>query len=97
MLTKKNIEKIIFDSFDEINQNLDGSEKLEKSSKTPIFGYNSSLDSIDLVNLIVLIEQKLDDVLENSISLSDDKAISQKTSPFKNVQTLTEYIISLLN
>ena len=50
MLTKKNIEKIIFDSFDEINQNLDGSEKLEKSSKTPIFGYNSSLDSIDFFN-----------------------------------------------
>ena len=97
MLTNEEIEKIVFESFDEINENLDDDEKLQKSSKSSIFGGDSSLDSFGLVNLIVSIEQSLEDKLGSPISLSDDKAISQKTSPFKDVETLVTYVKSLLN
>ena len=97
MIGKKDIEKIIFESFDEINEELEDNEKLKKTSKTSIFGSMSSLDSIDLVNLIVLIEQRLEDKLDLSISLSDDRAISQKNSPFRDVETLVNYIILLVN
>ena len=50
-----------------------------------------------LVNLIVLLENNIDDVFGKSISLTSEKALSQKRSPFQNIETLSNFVETLLN
>jgi len=63
---------------------------------TTIYGNDSRLDSLGLINLIVAVEQNIEDEFDVTITLADDRAMSQKRSPFNTVGTLTNYIEILL-
>ena len=61
-----------------------------------MYGESSSIDSIGLINIIVTVEQNIEDDFEKSITLADQKAMSQKQSPFKTVESLAKYIQILI-
>ncbi|MBL7001991.1 MAG: acyl carrier protein [Nitrosopumilus sp.] len=96
MSEKKEVLKVIYDTVDEINLELDDDKKIDKSSSTALYGGSGTLDSFELVNFIVLLEEKIDDALQKIISLTDEKALSQKNSPFRTISSLEKYIIFLL-
>jgi acyl carrier protein len=96
MENKKMIENLIFSAIEEINVQLPEEKKLIKSAKTVLFGKNGQLDSLGLVNLIVIIEQNIEDEFDISITIADDKAMSQKHSPFKSISTLSNYLFDIL-
>jgi len=86
---------MIYDAIDEIN--LMNELNIEKSKATNLYGANSPLDSLGLVNLIVGVEDRVNAKFESGISIADEKAMSQVRSPFKTVETLADYIVLLLN
>ena len=94
---KENVLKIIYQTLDEINENLHHDSKIPKSEENEIFGENSLLDSISFVNLIVEVEQKIYDSIGIELILADERAMSQEQSPFKTVGTLAEYITLLIS
>jgi acyl carrier protein len=59
---------------------------------TYLIGPGSLLDSLGLVRLIVDLEQRLQDEYGISLTLADERAMSQKNSPFRTVQSLAGYI-----
>jgi acyl carrier protein len=65
---------------------------MDVTLKTKLFGTNGALDSVGIVFLITELEEKLSDDFDVDISLADEKAMSQITSPFRNVETLAKYI-----
>ena len=91
-----NIYKSIYKSIDEVNSQMSKDEQLIKSPYTVLYGESSSLDSIGLINIIVTVEQNIEDDFEKSITLADQKAMSQKQSPFKTVESLAKYIQILI-
>lgn len=92
-----NTLNLIFDSIDELNLNLDENERITKAEDTRLFGSGDSLDSLALINLITIIEQKIEEESGEYISLADEKAMSLDESPFKTVATLKNYIDILIN
>ncbi len=91
---KNDIINIIYESIDEINEL--NEINIDKAENSVLYGMESELDSLGLVNLIVTIESKVNNKFNKSFSLTDEKALSQKNSPFKNVTTLTNYISQLI-
>jgi acyl carrier protein len=65
-------------------------------AETRLFGANALLDSAALVSLLVEVEQQINDAVGTEIVLADDRAMSQKRSPFRSVGTLAEYVVMLL-
>ena len=49
-----------------------------------------------LVRLIVIIEQNIEDEFDISLTIADERAMSQKQSPFRTIGTLVDYIDILL-
>lgn len=86
----------IYDAIDEINEDLDPADQMQKNEEAEIFGSESALDSMGLVNLITLVEQRIEDETGNFVSIADEKAMSMQSSPFKTVGTLKAYIEILL-
>jgi acyl carrier protein len=93
---KNRIEKIIIETLNEINEELENENLNNPTSETKLYGGSGSLDSLALVSLITDLEERISDEFEKDIVLADEKAMSQKTSPFRNVETLTNYIQKLL-
>ena len=91
-----NIYKSVYKSIDEVNSQMSKDEQLIKSPDTVLYGESSSIDSIGLINIIVTVEQNIEDDFEKSITLADQKAMSQKKSPFKTVESLAKYIQILI-
>ena len=95
-MTNKRIVHVIFDAIDELNYQLPEEQRLEKSIDTVLFGRAGRLDSLGLVNLIVEIEQKAEKEFGVTVTLADERAMSQKSSPFRTVANLANYISLLL-
>jgi hypothetical protein len=92
-----NALNLIFDTIDEMNLELDFSDQIEKNENTIIFGIDSALDSIGLVNFITIIEQKIEEETGKFITIADERAMSMENSPFRTVGTLKEYVELLIN
>ena len=92
----KKIIEVIYKSINEMNSQLDDKIKLVESTETVLMGSDGKLDSLALVNLIVVIEQNIEDKFDVSITIADERAMSQKHSPFRTIGTLANYIDMLL-
>jgi len=68
---------------------------IDVNENTKLFGDNSGLDSMGLVNIIIDIETKLAEE-DINITLTSENAMSRSSSPFRSVSTLTEYIQELI-
>ena len=66
------------------------------NENTVLFGENSALDSMGLVNVIVDIEANFLDE-NHEISLTSEKAMSRRNSPFRTIETLAEFINEQIN
>lgn len=96
MLKKDEVVNIIFHALKNINEERSVDEQLDVGMNTRLFGSDAALDSLSLVSMIVDVEGDVSDALGRSISLTDDRAMSQQVSPFDDVQTLTDYIMLLV-
>lgn len=66
------------------------------TAETILVGQDAILDSLGIVTLIVDVEQQLETEHEISITLANDRAMSQRNSPFRTVGTLSEYVCELV-
>ena len=96
-MTKRDaIADTVFSVIDEVNAQQPDHAELGKSFDTTIFGSDGKLDSMGLVNLIVTVEQRIEEEFDVPVSLSDERAMSQRNSPFRTVGTLIDYVSLLL-
>ena len=93
---QQKIEKIIVEALVELNEELENENLNNPTSETKLYGGSGALDSLALVSLITDLEERISDEFEKDIILADEKAMSQRTSPFRSVETLTNYIQKLL-
>jgi 2-phospho-L-lactate transferase/gluconeogenesis factor (CofD/UPF0052 family) len=91
----RGITEVILDAMRNANLSRPADEQLTVSPDAVIFGPGSPLDSMGLVALFIDIEEALA-AQGISVSLSDDRAMSQSRSPFRSVPRLAEFISTLL-
>ena len=96
-MEKNKIEKIIFESIKELNLQLPSERQLTTSMDTILFGNGAKLDSLGLVTLLVIIEQNIEDEYNIVLTIADEKAMSQKNSPFRTIESLSKYIYLILD
>jgi acyl carrier protein len=86
------ILEALYEAIDEMNDLLPLERRLPKSCDTRLFGEGGRLDSMGLVNLIVAVEQKIEEKFARTVVLADERAMSQRRSPFRSVAALAGYI-----
>lgn len=64
----------------------------DADATSPLYGNGGPLDSMALVNLIADLEDAVAEKYGASITLADEKAMSAKNSPFKDVRSLAKAI-----
>lgn len=96
MTKKQELKQMLYEVVDEFNDQMGMNNQIKKVEDEILFGEKGSLDSLGLVNLITLIEESIEDELDIVISLADEKAMARKTSPFRTLGHLFEYVNDLL-
>jgi acyl carrier protein len=85
------LEKLVMQTAREIavEQGIVAESELTRDAR--LFGEGGLLDSLALVSLVVAIEQAVADRYGKAVSLADEKALSQRNSPYRTVATLAAY------
>lgn len=86
------IREIVIEQIKLYNETLDTPIDLTAGDDSALFGKNGVLDSLDFVSLVMDIEQAVENETGRHVTLADEKALSEKNSPFRTVGTLVEYI-----
>ena len=89
------VTKSVFAALAAFNQS--EAAKLPVSADTVLLGAGGAVDSLGLVRLVMGVERQLEDDFGVAVSLTDEKAMSQRNSPFRSVGALVEYATTLLN
>lgn len=65
---------------------------LTNGAPTVLFGKNGIFDSLGLVGFLIAAEEAIEDKINVAVSLTSDKAVSRRISPFSSVEALTQFI-----
>lgn len=77
--------------------NTDGAPLPKIDEDTPLYGKDGLVDSLGLVAIVLSVEQTINDDLDSEIVIADDRAMSQKSSPFGTPGRLVDYTMLLIN
>ena len=94
---KNEITDVVLQTIFEYNKTVNDADKILTEMDVDLYGGDSNLDSLGLVSFIVGLEQNIEDKLNKSVSLANEKAMSQNSSPYKNLSSLIEFIQNELN
>lgn len=67
----------------------------EVDAETRLLGSGSGIDSLDIVNIVVVLEDKVEEEYGESITIANEDAMSRSKSPFVNVESLAKYVHEL--
>ena len=86
--------EILLETVKEIGEDQNNQALIDATEDTRLFGEN--LDSMGIVFLVTDLESRISDELDVDLTLADERAMSQKTSPFRSVKTLAKYANTLI-
>jgi acyl carrier protein len=95
MMERAQILSLVIDAASELNQSLASPIALSEGESAVLYGHQGVLDSLELVNFILLVEERILDATGAPITLAEDRAMSQFRSPFRSVGSVTDYIQTL--
>jgi acyl carrier protein len=80
-----------------LNEELNYPELENVSEATGLQGDETGIDSLSLVSLIVEIESELGSRFGREVVLADEKAMSRRSSPYRTVGALVDFIMEQLD
>jgi len=96
MTDHEKIVRAVYNAVDEMNDQLPKGVRLEKSLDEGLYGNTGKLESIDVVGFIIEVEDQINNEFGVSITIADDRAMSEKNSPLLTLGSLTAYVEDLL-
>ncbi len=96
MSLDRELIEIISRHLKDLESDLETPFEEDPNAETALFGEGGRLDSMGLVTLVLDVEQAIQDRFGRAISLADEKAMSQRHSPYATVGSLAGYAQSVL-
>ncbi|MDP8208362.1 MAG: hypothetical protein P9L92_16975 [Candidatus Electryonea clarkiae] len=94
--SRNRAKEVIDAAIDEVNQLRPVKQRISKSPETILIGKSGALDSLGLINLLVAIEEKAEDLFDVELSLGLEASMEEQQSTFSNINNLTDYIAKVL-
>ena len=79
-----------------LGEDMDKDVLVAADEETRLFGSKGTLDSLGLVALIADVEDLVFEKFAKSVTLADEKSMSQARSPFRDVRSLAGYVEKLM-
>jgi acyl carrier protein len=84
--------RLVKQAVDNLNEELQYNSLNDVTSATAIFGGEDGIDSLSLVTLVVGLEGDVEREFGKKVLLADEKAMSQRNSPYRTVGALVDFI-----
>ncbi len=96
MIERQIAEQLVIASLEEALTQAGTSAPAPLDTETVLVGKDAVLDSLGVVSLIVEVEQRVLAEHGVAVTLANDKAMSQRNSPFRTVGLLTDHLLATI-
>lgn len=96
MANRTQVANAIFAAVEELNEMLPEDEQLARDESAALTGDNAVIKSLSLANLMVGIEEQVDEVLGESVSLIGGDPLPENPSPLETLGTMIDYVVQLV-
>lgn len=96
MTELEKVTSLVFEALAEHFEQIDSDAPVPTSTDAVLFGAGAVLDSLGLVNVVVALEDKLLAEYNREVWLTDERALMQAESPYRTVESMSRYILLLL-
>jgi acyl carrier protein len=86
------LEQVVYPALDVVNGLLPPGEGVKKDPGSVLFGLEGGLDSINLVNFIVVVEERFHAATGRNLSLMNPEVMVMEEFPFSTLGSLAAYI-----
>lgn len=90
------LKDLLYPTVAEAKEELDAAEGLRADPEAPLFGQEGGLDSLGLVQFVVMVEDRLEDLSGRRLTLVSEQAMSRRASPFSTLGALAAHVEALL-
>ncbi len=97
MANRDQVAAAVYAAVDELNDMLPDDEQLAKDEATPLTGERASIKSLSLANLMVGIEEQVEELLGEPVSLIGGDPLPENPSPLETLGTMIDYVSQLLD
>jgi acyl carrier protein len=94
MIARQDAYDIVLASLREVFEQNGTPPPAQLTEDTVLVGDAAVLDSLGVVQLIVEVEQRVEQGHGISVTLANDKAMSQKNSPFRTIGVLADHVVA---
>jgi hypothetical protein len=95
-MVREQVVQIIYGAIRSVNELRPADDRLPCREDTVLYGSSGSLDSLGLVSLILEVEEAVNAQCGTQLVLADAQAMSQKRNPFRDVQSMADYVMRRL-
>ena len=95
-IDKSKATAIVYSAIDELNKELGGGQQLEKSPSTVLSGEGSGLDSIAIVSLQMILEEKIGDAFGADVFLDFDELVDSAGTEPRTIADLIDRLLLIL-
>jgi len=90
------ITESLLKAVDEVNQGLPANKRVPREQHAVLFGMHAEVDSLVLINLVIVAERTIESDFGRTISLADERALLEEKSPFRSISSMADYVAKLL-
>jgi acyl carrier protein len=90
-MEQNKIYNLVIEVIEELNDQLDKEKKIIPEANTVLIGKSGGLDSLGVVNFMVMLEQKIENELNVQLNLPYELVIG-KNSPLHTIKSTSDYI-----
>jgi D-alanine--poly(phosphoribitol) ligase subunit 2 len=95
-MLREDVVQTIYGAIRSANELRQPGDRLSCGEDTVLYGSGGGLDSLGLVSLILEVEEAVNAQCGTPLVLADAQAMSQKRNPFRDVQSLADYVLRRL-
>jgi hypothetical protein len=88
--------RAIYQALERANALREPSRQLVCAEETVLYGATGALESLELVSVLVDVEEAVSQITKNPLVLADEKAMSYRRNPFRDVRSLADYVMQRL-
>lgn len=92
----ESITQQILGALEELNLQLPPEAQLDVSVSAPLLQPEGQLDSLGVVNLILLLEERVERALSVRVSLTDERTLAHSERVFRDVPSLADHLLTLI-
>ncbi len=96
-MNKEDLAQTVIEAMEELNEQLPEESRLPKERETVLFGEDGLLDSMGIINLLVILEEKLESNLKISVGLTSDSEILTQPERRWTAAELSSHIEGLMD